>query len=829
MPSALCTMPLINHSSIIINHCSMFRNYFTIAWRNILKNKLFSLINILGLALGMAACLLILQYVIFETSYDTFHRKGKNIFRVVVQSPEDETYVATANAPLGPVLQAEFPEIEKAVRFLYTSGVVRIANEQTAYNEEKFAYVDADFPDVFSYPLLIGQSGALLNEPNSIVLSQAYAKKYFGNEKAVGKTLTFYDQFGEHTCTVSGVLKDVPENSHLQFHALLSMSTLNHTSQFWAKLSNWSWTSFYTYVLLNKDAGPQQLADKFPALIKKIGADEKNKLALQRMTGIHLYSNLPAEAGTNGNIKLVYFLITIAFFILIIAWVNYINLSTTRALERAKEVGIRKVSGSSRWQLMGQFLLEAVMLNVLAIVLAITLVQLSQPLFNGLTGKPLSLFLLNQHILWMFLLLVFITGALLSGAYPAFILSSFKPAQVLKGSYSRNLRGAMLRKGLVVFQFAASVAILTGTFTVYSQLLYMRNKDLGMNLSHLLIVKTVSVQGNEKEFIKNVDVYKNEMRKYPAVSHVTASQTIPGRGYNWYSTGFRQQNRQLDPTQKYNVFYVNTDFFETYQIQLLAGRSFSAANLPDGENKEVVINEIALKQLGFSTPDEAINQPIYNGDTKEGRIVGVVKAYHHESLKTNLEALVIFRSEWANYFTLRINAGEQAVENMAKTIETAKEHYQSLFPGSPFEYFFLDEYFQQKYQTDRQFGQVFGLFALLAIVVACLGLFGLASFTITQRTKEIGIRKVLGASEGGILLLLSKDFVKLVLLANVLAWPLAYFVMKQWLQNYPYRIELNPWLFVVPTLMILLLALLTISIQTMKTAKANPVSSLRYE
>jgi putative ABC transport system permease protein len=359
--------------------------------------------------------------------------------------------------------------------------------------------------------------------------------------------------------------------------------------------------------------------------------------------------------------------------------------------------------------------------------------------------------------------------------------------------------------------------------------MYMRNKDLGMNISQLLVIKAPAVRGNDKEYPKDVKVFKTQMGQYPAISGVTASQSIPGRGYNWHSTGFRQQNREMNTAQKYNAFYVNNDYFDTYQIELLAGHSFSPGSPMDGENKEIVINETALRQLGFATPQEAINQSLYNGDTKEGRIIGVVKAYHHESLKKGIEAMVIFRSDWAEYFTLRINSGNQAVQNLAGTIGTAKKQYESLFPGNPFEYFFLDDFFQQKYQTDRQFGQVFGLFAALAIVVACLGLFGLASFTITQRTKEIGIRKVLGASEKGILLLLSKDFAKLVLLANIIAWPLAYLGMKQWLQNYPYSIELHPGLFILPAILILLIALLTISIQTIKTAKSNPVNSLRNE
>lgn len=809
----------------------MLHNYLIIAWRNIQKNRLFSFINILGLAVGMAACLLILQYVIFETSYDQFHKRGSRIFRIVVQSPEEETYVATASAPLGPVLKAEFPEIENTVRVLYTAGLVRIingsSNGQATYSEEGFAYVDAAFLDLFSYPLLTRQAKSVLDEPNSISISQAYAKKYFGNEEAVGKVLTFIDQYGEHTCTVRGVLQDVPRNSHLQFHALLSISTLNNTTNPWAKLSSWNWTTFYTYVQLTEGATPQQLADKFPDFIKKMGADPTSKMALQRMSGIHLHSNLPAEAGVNGNSKLVYFLTTIAFFILIIAWVNYINLSTARSIDRAKEVGIRKVSGSSRRQLMGQFLLEALLLNAMALVLAITLVQIFQPLFNSLTSKPLSILLLNTYSVCILLLALFIVGAFLSGAYPALVLSSFKPVQVLKGRYSGNMRGVVLRKALVVFQFAASVALITGTFTVYTQLMYMRNKDLGMNISQLLIIKAPSVRGNE--FARDVKTYKTEMGRYPAVSKVTASQSIPGKGYNWYSTGFRQQNREMNPAQKYSAFYVNNDYFETYQIDLLAGYSFSPASPMEGENKEIIINEIALKQLGFSAPEEAINQPLYNGDTREGRIIGVIKAYHHESLKNTMEAMVIFRSDWAGYFTLRIQSGEGAIKTIAQTIETAKKNYEYLFPGNPFEYFFLDDFFGQKYQADRQFGQVFGLFAALAVIVACLGLFGLASFTITQRTKEIGIRKVLGASERGILLLLSKDFAKLVLLANIVAWPLAYLGMEQWLQNYPYRIELKPWLFIIPALLILLTALLTISIQTIKTARSNPVNSLRNE
>ncbi|QHT67039.1 ABC transporter permease [Rhodocytophaga rosea] len=811
----------------------MIHNYLIIAWRNIRKNKVFSFINMMGLAIGMAACLLILEYIIFETSYDQFHSKGGQIYRVITQPEESETYVATANAPLGPSLKAEFPEVANYTRFLYTGGVVTITQHQTgklaSYHEDKLAYVDSTFLDMFSYSLAANTGTGVLQQPNMAVLSQAFAKKYFGSVQATGKVITLYDQFGKHECTVTGVLSNIPQNSHLQFDALFSMATLSKTDQFWAKLDNWNWTSFYTYVQLANNAIPQQMANKFPALIQKYGGSEKSKLALQRMPGIHLYSDLQAEASTNGNIKLVYFLTTIAFFILLIAWINYINLSTARAIDRAKEVGIRKVSGSTQWQLIIQFMYEALFLNIIAIILSLTIVQLSQPLFNELTGKPLTILLLRTHFVWAAILLIFMAGAGVSGLYPAFILSSFRPAVVLKGRLTGSFKGAFLRKSLVTFQFAASVALIIGTFTVYSQLDYMRNKDLGMNISHLLVIKAPVIQGEELKFVENVEVYKNDMKQYPAVQAITASQTIPGIGYNWYSSGFRRQSDPENPANKYNVFYINNDFLETYQIQLLAGRNFSPARNTDGADKEVIINQTALKQLGFASNQDAINQYLYNGENKEGRIVGVVQDYHHESLKTNLEAIIIFPSNWANYFTLRINSSDTPAQTLAEVISKAKQKYDVLFPGNPFEYFFLDEFFNQKYQTDQQFGKVFSLFAALAILVACLGLFGLASFTISQRTKEIGIRKVLGASVSSILILLSKDFVRLVLLANVIAWPLAYMGMHWWLQNYPFRIGLSWWLFIIPALFILCIALLTISLQTIRTARSNPIQSLRYE
>lgn len=818
---------------ILILTDNMLYNYLTLAWRNIRKNKVFSFINMMGLAIGMAGCLLILEYILFETSYDQFHTNGKQIYRVISQPEESETFVATANAPLGPTLKAEFPEVEKFTRFLFSSGVVTISNTQTgkvaSYREDKLAYVDSTFLQLFSYPVLSGTRAGMLQNPNTVVISENFANKYFGSGNAVGNTLTFYDQFGKHICTVTGVLAGIPQNSHLQFDALFSMATLNKTEQFWAKLDNWSWTSFYTYVQLAENASSQQMTDKFPALIKKYGGSDKMKLALQHMPAIHLYSDLQAEAGINGNIKLIYFLSTIAFFILIIAWINYINLSTARSIDRAKEVGIRKVSGSTKWQLIGQFLFEALLLNILAIILSLTIVQLSQPLFNALTEKPLSIWLLGAHSVWAVILIIFMVGASLSGLYPAVVLSSFQPVHVLKGRFTGNSKGAFLRKSLVTFQFATSVALIIGTLTVYTQLQYMRNKDLGMNISHMLVVKAPMIQGEEQKFVENIAVYKNSIKQYPEVEAITASQTIPGIGYNWYSSGFRRQNESANPTHKYNVFYINNDFLETYQIKLVGGRNFSLARSAEGADKEVIINQTALKQLGFSLPEAAINQYLYNGETKEGQIVGVVQDYHHESLKNNLEAIVIFPSEWANYFTLRINSSENPTETIAQVISTAKKQYETLFPGNPFEYFFLDEFFNQKYQADRQFGEIFSLFSALAIIVACLGLFGLASFTIAQRTKEIGIRKVLGASVPSILILLSKDFIRLVLLANLIAWPLAYMGMHWWLQNYPFRIELHWWLFVIPALLTLCIALLTISLQTVRTARSNPIQSLRYE
>jgi putative ABC transport system permease protein len=460
-------------------------------------------------------------------------------------------------------------------------------------------------------------------------------------------------------------------------------------------------------------------------------------------------------------------------------------------------------------------------------VLAVTLVQVLQPFFNELTGKPLSITLLHTNLVWLNLLGIFIMGAILSGAYPAFVLSSFKPALVLKGKWSGGLSGGLLRKSLVILQFTASVALIVGTFTVYTQLNYMRNKELGMNISQLLVIKAPSIHGDQ--YVKNVKVFKTEMLRHPAVTQATGSLSIPGIGYNWHSNEFRRQSQEANPINKYNAFYVNNEFFETYQIEFIAGRSFTSNLTQYDNNKEIILNEMATNLLGFAKPADAINQILYNGNTKEGIIVGVVQNYHHESLKSNVEAMVVFPTEWANYFTLRLTGGDKPAHSIQETIEKAKQNYEAFFPGNPFDYFFLDDFFNQKYQADQQFGKVFGLFAALAILVACLGLFGLASFTITQRTKEIGIRKVLGASESNILFLLSKDFATLILLSNLIAWPMAYWGINQWLQNYPYRIGLSPWLFIIPALIVLAIALLTISVQTIRTARSNPVKPLRYE
>jgi putative ABC transport system permease protein len=567
---------------------------------------------------------------------------------------------------------------------------------------------------------------------------------------------------------------------------------------------------------------------KLPSFIHTYKPDlqkhnRKEELSLQPLLAIHLNSGYSQEAQTNGNGQIVYSLLIIAFFVMVIAWVNYINLSTARATQRAKEVGVRKAIGSQQWQLIYQFMTESMLVNVLAIVAALTLIQFTLPLFSHLTGQALTFTLWKQAWFWQVFVLLLVAGSLISGLYPAFVLSSVKPISVLKGGIVFVRGGKSLRKSLVVFQFAVSVCLMAGTLAVYQQINYMRDYDVGVNTEGMVVVKAPVVMDNKNDstYAKAIRQFKAQLGHYAAIQHITVTSHIPGDEI----TGDNIRRENADKEQSYFIKNLSVDeaFIPAYELKMKAGRNFSEGFIPDKE--AVILNEAAIKMLGFATPQAAINQKVVllGGARK---IIGVVDNYYHNihSVTANTP-IVLQMSHWnSTYLSLKVNSRE-----IKGSLQLAKAAYEEVFSGNPFSYFFLNAFFEEQYKADKQFGKVFGLFSGLAICIACMGLFGLASLMINQRTKEVGVRKVLGASVPSIVALLSKDIIRLILVANLVAWPLTYWGISRWLENYAFRMDIHIWLFLLPALAVLLIALLTVSIQTIKAARANPVKSLKYE
>ena len=805
----------------------MLRNYLKIAWRNLVRNKAFSAINILGLAIGIAACVLILQYVTFELSYDDFHTKSDRIYRVR-QDRYDKGKLSTQWAggaqAAGNSFKAAFGEVEDYVKVLKRGALIADYGEKSLKIERVFIASESFFR-IFSYPLLSGNPATVLAEPNTVVLSESVAKRLFGNESPMGKTIKINR---DKTVKVTGVYQDMPANTHL--HADLLIPHLTFIQEV-GKDNNpdnaWMWDGAMSYLLLRPDANPKALEAKFVPYIRKTIGEELKKYnsdavyTLQPLRDIHLYSHFMEEAEPNGDGKTVYLLLGIAFFIVVIAWVNYINLATARAINRAKEVGVRKAVGSLRGQLMRQFMTESVLLNGLAVGLALLIVAVSLPTFNQLSGQQLSFSLLGSSGFWLPLLGLFVGGAFLSGLYPAFVLSGFKPVAVLKGKVSTSRQGIALRKSLVVFQFAASLFLLIGTLTVFRQIQYMRAQSLGINIEQTLVISPPIIR-TDSTFMRQIVAFKEELLRQPAIRNIAASSVVPGQASDWNAGGIRLKGTDESKGTQYRVIGVDYDFLKTFGLKLIAGRDFSKEY--GTEKKAVIFNKMAVRQLGFTNPQEAIGKEIdFWGDTFT--LVGVVDNFHQQSLRDAYEPLILrLIPDVRGFFSVKLTTGQ-----LNNTVGTIRSEWNRFFPGNPFEYSFLDERFNEQYRADQRFGQVFGLFTALAILVACLGLFGLASFTTAQRTKEIGIRKVLGASVGEIVRMLYREFAVLILVAFVLATPLAWYAVRLWLQSYAFRVDVQWWLFFMPFAIVLLIALLTVSVQSIRAAVANPVKSLRTE
>jgi putative ABC transport system permease protein len=803
----------------------MLRNYLHIALRNLLKSKVFSFVNIFGLAIGMAAFLFIVQYVRFERSYEDFHTKSDNIFRITYDIYRGTEYVVTdceTHAPMGPLLKSKMPEVVDFVRLFGTDNYQYIRIGDQRFLEPEAYFADQSIFNIFSLHVVHGKSTNALSSPFQVVLTSSVAEKYFNGRNPVGESI----QIANHMYQVTAVIADSPSNTHLKFNLLLSHPTLGRVKS-WYKEDNYNGNNEYTYLLM----APGTDCNAFNEKLAKLSTEMKEQLSDGRynaepMKDIHLHSNKTYEPEANGSAKVVNVLLIIAGFIIVIAWVNYINLSTARAVERAREVGIRKVMGSQRGQLIVQFLCESLMVNALGAIIAIGLFQVGSPLFRELSGQAFTPQVGNDPVFWYLFGGLYLAGVLFSGFYPAIVLSSFRPVAVLKGKFKSSSHGQFLRKALVVVQFSATVILMVGMTTVYLQIRYLRSYDIGMNIDQIVVVRAPQKIGSDSAFSHAFQNFKTALLDCPSIQSVTRSESLPGANIvEMSTTSFsRVGKQQQEKGYEYYFYSVDADFIPTMGMKLVAGRNFE--NGVSNESK-VVINETALQRLGFASPEEAIGAHVTfrNSDKSDfSTVIGVLQNFHHRSPKEAHLPMLFDYSEDPDYFAVRIKS-----DNAEESVNAIRATWDKVFPESVFDYFFLNEQYERQFQADRQFGRVIATFSGLAVFIACLGLFGLSSYTIVQRTKEIGIRKVLGASVPQIVKLLTADFVTVVLIAALIALPVSWFALQDWLSNYAVRINISVWILLTPVIVILFVALATVSVQTVKTALANPTNSLRQE
>ena len=801
----------------------MLSNYLLVAFRNLIRNRIASLVNIIGLALGMAAFVLIIQYVRYELSYDNFHVEEARIFRVQQDRYNKgliTTQWAAGCSAVGQALYENFEEVSDFTRFQISDGI--LSSGDIEFREDKIYLADTSFFEIFSFRILEGDRNTALRNPLEMFISRSTARKYFGDKNAIGESLRFN---GGPELKITGIFEDVPGNSHLQPEIVVSWATL---VQFRGPDINtaWQWDGFFNYLLLHPGSDYREFEAKIPAFVEETIGQELEEYGagavyhLQPLRSIHLHSDFMFEAEPNGNARSVYALLAIALFLVLIAWINYINLSSARSLERAREVGMRKVNGAQRKQLLVQFLLESLLLNMIGIVLAVLLVLLIGPSFDALTGETLDYSLGGNPLFWLFVLIIFIVGSFLSGIYPAFFLSSFKPTTVFQGATGLKVGGIGLRRILVIFQFTTSLLLIAGTITVYSQISFMKNHDLGIDIKDVLVLRGPTV--NDTTYSRTFDAFRSEVLRNPDIANLTASTAVPGRQPQWNAGGIRRVNEGEAEGNQYRIIGFDYNYVDFYGLEILEGRNFSESF---GQNSQTVLfNESAIQVMGFGDFSSAMNVPIYFwGDTFN--IVGVVKNYHQEGLQTEQEPLIFrFYRDANSYYSLKLNPLKTQ-----QALEATEEIWYRFFPGNPFEYFFLEDYYSEQYYNEVRFGKVFGLFTLLAILIACLGLFGLSSYTTLQRTREIGLRKVLGSSTGNAAVLLLKYFIVQVLIAVPIGLGLGYYIMSGWLQNFAYRIGIGWWFFLIPLLIVLIITMLTVSSQVIRTANVNPAESLRYE
>ena len=810
----------------------MVRNYLKTAGRNLLKNKGYSAINIFGLAAGLASCLLILLYVFNEFSYDHFNQKIDQIYRVDSDIKFGGNHFVIAATPdaLGPTLKSEYPQVKQFVRFLSYGGMLVKKGEQNI-QEDRVILTDSTLFDVFTLPMLSGDSKTALVNPNSVVITESMAKKYFPGKDynlVVGQPLTMDET---ELYKITGVIKDVPDASHFHYDFFIPIYGQLPPD----KINQWTSNEFNTYILIDKSADTSHLSSQLHDIVmnyvvpflKEWSPDFSDfkkqgnhlRYELMPLKSIHLYSQKGHELEDNGNIQFVTIFSLIALFILIIACVNFMNLSTARASGRAKEVGVRKVLGSMRKNLIFQFLSESLLVSFIAMAFALVITVFLLPYFNELSGK--ELLLKNLLSPWLLASLVILVGfvGIMAGLYPAFYLSAFKPVEVLKGKVASNFKTGWLRSGLVVFQFAISIFLIIGTMVIYKQLNFIQTKDLGFDRNQVLVIK------NTWSLSKNTTVFKDEVLKLGGVEKATITGFLPTSGWRSDRPVFSEKSTHLNNAISTQTWRVDENYIPTLDMKLIEGRNFSSDFPTDSSG--IIINQAFANLLNKK---DLLNRPVYfmdnfpDKDLTTYHIIGVVKNFNFNSLHDNIGPLVLLYKPQNGSVAFRINTA-----NVDKTIVSMKQIYKKIAPGQPFEYSFMDEDFNNSYKAEQKIGRLSITFSILAILIACLGLFGLITFAASQRTKEIGIRKVLGATVADVSSLLAKDFMKLVLIATLFAFPLAWWAMNGWLQEFAYRITISWWIFLVAGAVAILIALLTLSYQAIKAATANPVESLRTE
>jgi len=800
----------------------MILNYIKIAVRNVFKHKGFSFINIAGLATGIACSILILFFVRFELSYDTFHEKADRIYRIAVRASIGDTKInqTYSSAITFQKLLEEFPEIETGVKFFSLGRIPVTLHDKTFYESRVYA-VDSVFFDVFTVPLKHGDKRTVLTEPNSMVVTEETALKYFGSTDVTGKVLILNnaDNDGDVTYKITGVSESLPPNSHFHYDMLVSLTT------FPRRINDRGWTNnnFVSYVVLKEGTSKEDLEEKFQDFTRKYMGGERFdqwvaqgnfwEYFLQPVTDIHLTSDLNGEFEANGNETYVYMFLVVSIIIMLIACINFMNLSTAKSSLRAREVGMRKVAGSTRRSLIGQFLTESVVLSFVSLILGLALVLILLPQYRNLVGRNIEINFFDNLIIIPSLIVLGLIVGIISGTYPAFVLSSFKPVKVLRGGLIRSKSGLWIRNVLILVQFSISIFLIAGTIVIYQQLTYFQDIKLGFDKEQVLVINNPGSLGTQG------DIFKEVLRKQEGILNVSGSNTLPGRSFS--NIGFRTMDTSLNITL--NLCVCDYDFMKTMKLEMAEGRFFSREFRSD--STAVILNKNAAELIGWNNP---LGQQITNGRTVF-TVIGVIEDYHYESLHQKIRPQALFLSGGAYQRTENCISVRLSTADISSTIRAVENTWNRFAPGMPFEYSFLDEDYDNLYVNEKQTGRLFTIFSALAVFIACLGLFGLASFIAERKRKEIGIRKVLGATVPGIAGLLSMIFTRWVLLANLIAWPMTWFAMNRWLQGFAYRVNVGITVFLVSGILALVIALATVGYQAVKAALANPVNALKYE